>query len=219
VTAMSHGAYREAHPWPYVVSHWVHLVSMFVLGFTGFYIHYPFFTADMRMMRQLHFIFMYVVLVALVWRVWFAFFGKTAIVKGTRDTVRDFHNFTPQEENKHQLIETVKYYLFLRKTHPISGKYNPLQKLAYLAMAALLIVQAYTGFALYGPVQNSSMLNPLFLWSVNSGMVSLMLMRMIHFFVMWIFILITMIHVYLSVAEDVEAVPLMFAYVETPKKA
>jgi Ni/Fe-hydrogenase 1 B-type cytochrome subunit len=215
---MSHGAYRESHPWPYVLSHWAHLISMVVLAFTGFYIHYPFYPASMALMRQLHFIFMYVVLIALVWRVWYAFTGKTAIVKGTRETVRDYHNFVPQEENRHQLIETVKYYLFLRKTHPISGKYNPLQKLAYVAMAGLLIVQAYTGFALYGPVQNSTMLNGLFLWSVNSGMISLMIMRMIHFFVMWVFILITLIHVYLSVAEDVAAVPLMFAYKETPKK-
>lgn len=216
---MSHGAYREAHPWPYVLSHWTHLGSMFVLAFTGFYIHYPFFRANMLLMRQLHFIFMYVVLIALVWRVYYAFAGRTAIVKGTRDTVHDWHNFVPQQENRHQLIETLKYYLFLRKTHPISGKYNPLQKLAYVAMGGLLVVQAYTGFAIYGPAQHSALFGPLFLWSVNMGLVSLMIMRMIHFLVMWVFILITMIHVYLSVAEDAEAVPLMFWYRETPKKA
>jgi Ni/Fe-hydrogenase 1 B-type cytochrome subunit len=189
---------------------------MVVLAFTGFYIHYPFFAADMALMRQLHFIFMYVVLIALVWRIWFAFFGQTAVVKGSRTALkRDIHNFIPQEENRHQLIETVKYYLFLRKTHPISGKYNPLQKLAYVALAGLLVVQAYSGFALYGPVQNS-VLWPFFGFGVDLVGGSLMYMRMFHFLVMWLFILITMIHVYLSVAEDIASVPLMFFYKETP---
>jgi Ni/Fe-hydrogenase 1 B-type cytochrome subunit len=216
---MAHGEYREMHPWPYVVSHWTHLVSMFVLGFTGFFIHYPFLAVSMGLIRTLHFIFMYIVLVALVWRVYFAFFGFTAVNKSSRVRVRDIHNFIPQEENRHQLIETGKYYLFIRKTHPISGKYNPLQKLAYAALGGLLLVQAYTGFAMYGPTMNSSFWGPIFDWSVTNGMVSLMFIRMIHFFVMWVFILITMIHVYLSVAEDITSMPLMFLSMETPETA
>ena len=33
---MAHGAYHENHPLPAVIMHWVHLISMVVLAFTGF---------------------------------------------------------------------------------------------------------------------------------------------------------------------------------------
>ena len=39
---MAHLAhYKEAHPLPFVITHWVNLICMFSLIFTGFYIHYP----------------------------------------------------------------------------------------------------------------------------------------------------------------------------------
>lgn len=209
---MSHGAYRDAHPLPYVIVHWTHLVSMLVLGFTGFFIHLPFLPLQMGVMRQLHFTFMYVVLIALAARVWFAFLGRSAAEKGSRERVRDVRNFLPQAANRGQFVETVKYYLFLRDTHPVSGKYNPLQKSAYLLIAVLLLAQAYTGFALYGPVQADPVLGAIFSADLLGG---LMATRMIHYFLMWAFIAITLVHVYLSVAEDIDALPLMFFWRET----
>jgi len=202
---MSHGAYKEAHPLLTRITHWVHLLSMVILAFTGFYIHNPFFDGNMQLMRTMHFICMYTVLIALVARLYFLFIGRTANVKGTREVKPDLASFLPQKENKGQFFQTIKYYLFMRKSHPISGKYNPLQKLAYTAMAALLIAQAYTGFAIYGPFDQIG----IFAWGTNL-VGGLMVIRQIHYLIMWLFILITMIHVYLSVAEDIDALPLMF---------
>ncbi len=208
---MSHGAYREAHPLPARVTHWIHLVSMVVLAFTGFFIHFPFWGLGMQLMRTLHFIFMWLVIINLVIRLVLVFIMKTANVKGTREVAPDWVNFTPQPENRGQLFKTISYYLFLMKKHPRSGKYNPLQKMAYVAMQVLLVAQAYTGFAIYGPFDQIQF------FAVGTGLLGgLMVMRMIHYFIMWAFILITMIHVYLSVAEDVEALPLMFWGKETP---
>jgi Ni/Fe-hydrogenase 1 B-type cytochrome subunit len=195
-----------------VLLHWTHLLSMLVLGFTGFFIHSPFLPLRMDVMRELHFVAMYVVLIALAARVWYAFAGRSAVRKETRELDRDYRNFAPQPENRGQLIETVRYYLFLRPTHPRSGKYNPLQKSAYLAIGGLLLLQAYTGFALYGPAQTSG-IGPFF--AVGTALVGgLMAMREIHYFIMWGFILITLVHVYLSVAEDAASVPLMFFWRE-----
>ena len=208
---MSHATYKESHPLVQRITHWMHLLSMVVLTFTGFYIHNPFFDGSMMWMRQLHFVFMYVVLVALVARVYFAFFSKSALVKGSRKTAIDVKNFVIQKENKGQFIETIKYYLFLRKTHPSTGKYNPMQKLAYVAMLVLLVAQAFTGFALYGPFGEA------FSW-LTIPLGGLMIVRQIHYLTMWLFILITMIHVYLSVAEDAPALKVMFFGKETPAK-
>lgn len=208
---MSHGAYREAHPLPFVIVHWVNVVSMFTLIFTGFFIHFPFFEGNMQLMRGLHFTFMYVILISLVVRIYLAFAAKSTLTKGTRKMDSDWRNFGLQAENKGQFFETIKYYLFLRKTHPISGKYNPMQKMAYLAIGGLLVVQGYTGFAIYGPFDQM----PVFA-TVTDALGGLMAVRMIHYLLMWVFILIVMIHVYLSVAEDIEALPLMFFWKETP---
>ena len=52
VIAMSHeGHYREAHPLIFVFTHWINLVCMICLAFTGFYIHYPFFAGFMNTAR------------------------------------------------------------------------------------------------------------------------------------------------------------------------
>jgi Ni/Fe-hydrogenase 1 B-type cytochrome subunit len=184
---------------------------MVVLAFTGFYIHNPFYDGNMMWMRQLHFVFMYIVIIALIARIYFAFFSRSALVKDDRQTAMDVKNFLPQAENRGQFVQTIKYYLFLRKTHPRTGKYNPLQKLAYVAMLVLLGVQALTGFAIYGPYLET------FQW-LSTPLGGLMIVRQIHYLIMWVFILITMVHVYLSVAEDAPALPLMFWGKETPAK-
>lgn len=210
-----HPAYREAHPLPYVVVHWTHLVSMIALAFTGFFIHYPFAPLKMGVFRQVHFAFMYVVLAALVARVWYAFAGRSAIELGSRETARDYHNFGPQESNRGQLLETLKYYLFLRETHPASGKYNPLQKSAYVAIGVLLLVQAYTGFALYGPAQSAPVVGA-FLGFGTDLLGGLMAVRVLHYLLMWAFIVITLAHTYLAFTQDLPGVPLMFLWRETP---
>lgn len=44
---MAHLAhYREAHPMPFVITHWINLVAMILLIITGFSIHFPFWAAS-----------------------------------------------------------------------------------------------------------------------------------------------------------------------------
>lgn len=209
---MSHGAYKEAHPLPARVTHWVHVLCMIALAFSGFFIHFPFGGLSMHQMRNVHFIAMWLVLINLVVRLVLVFTMKDANVKGTREVAPDWINWIPQPENKGKFFRTITYYLFIQKKHPRTGKYNPLQKLAYVAMQAFLVLQGITGFAIYGPTLG-------LFDGLTAAVGGLMVMRMIHYFIMWVFILITMIHVYLSVAEDIEALPLMFLGKETPAPA
>ncbi len=58
---MSHEAhYREAHPLIFVFTHWINLLCMIGLAFTGFYIHSPFFAGFMYGARIIHFTLMFV---------------------------------------------------------------------------------------------------------------------------------------------------------------
>jgi Ni/Fe-hydrogenase 1 B-type cytochrome subunit len=146
---------------------------------------------------------MYIVLIAFAMRIYFALFGRSSIVRGVRETQVDGKNFLPQKENRGQTAETVKYYLFIRKSHPKTGKYNPLQKSTYGLMGVLLIIQALLGFALYTPFA------AYFDW-VTYALGGLMVVRQLHYLLMWVFIIITAVHMYLSFAEDSKSIPLMF---------
>jgi Ni/Fe-hydrogenase 1 B-type cytochrome subunit len=209
----SEAHYREAHPLVFVMTHWINLICMVMLAFSGFYIHYPFFDGFMGVARGMHFVAMYVIVINLTFRIIAAFFVKTAVDLGSREVDTDIKNWLPQAKNRHQFFETVKYYLFLRKEGVISAKYGSLQKIAYLATIPLTYLQAYTGFCIYGPTMD---------WGFFSGGLELvggpMNMRIIHYFIMWVFIVFTMIHAYLANIYNFSPRKIIFAWKETPAK-
>jgi len=205
-----HAHYREAHPLVFVITHWINLICMVMLAFSGFYIHFPFFGGFMGVARGMHFVAMYVILINLTFRIIAAFFVKTAVDLGSRQVDTDIKNWLPQEKNKHQFFQTVKYYLFLRKEAVISAKYGSLQKISYLATIPLTYLMAYTGFSIYGPTMN---------WGLFSGGVDMvggpMNMRIIHYFMMWVFIVFTMVHAYLANIYNFSPSKIIFAWKET----
>lgn len=213
---MSHqGHYREAHPLIFVFTHAINLVCMIGLAFTGFYIHYPFFAGFMNAARSIHFVLMFVLVINLTSRIILAFWVKTANQLGTRKVDVDIKNWLPQEENKHQFWETVKYYTFFRNTHVISAKYGALQKIAYLATVPITLYMAYTGFALYTPAHQWA------IWPFFAAGVGFfggdMGIRIAHYFGMWVVILFTMVHAYLAAIDGFKPLwGLIFLWKETP---
>ncbi|MBN2847494.1 MAG: cytochrome b/b6 domain-containing protein [Coriobacteriia bacterium] len=202
--------YREAHPLVFVITHWINLICMVMLAFSGFYIHFPFFGGFMGVARGMHFVAMYVILITLTFRIIAAFFVKTAVDLGSREVDTDIKNWLPQAKNRHQFWQTVKYYLFLRKEAVISAKYGSLQKIAYLATIPLTYFMAYTGFSIYGPTMN---------WGLFAGGVDMvggpMNMRIVHYFMMWVFIVFTMVHAYLANIYNFSPSKIIFAWKET----
>jgi Ni/Fe-hydrogenase 1 B-type cytochrome subunit len=178
---MAHGGhYREAHPLVFVLTHWINLVCMIMLVISGFWIHQPYLTGLLSgsLMRGMHFVAMWVLIVNLTVRIVLAFFVKTTTRLGVRGPVElDIKNWLPQQENRHQFLETIKYYLFFRKEGVISGKYGSLQKIAYLATIPITFLMAYTGFAIYSPWQQL----PFFAAGANL-VGGYMNMRLVHYF-------------------------------------
>jgi Ni/Fe-hydrogenase 1 B-type cytochrome subunit len=214
---MSHeGHYREAHPLIFVFTHWVNLLCMIGLAFTGFYIHYPFFAGFMGGARSIHFVLMFILLINLASRIILAFWVKDANQLGTRKVDIDLKNWLPQPENKHQFWETVKYYTFFRNTRVISAKYGALQKMAYLATPLLILFMAYTGFAIYTPAHAWA------IWPFFAAGVGFfggdMGIRLAHYFGMWAIILFTMVHAYLAAIDGFKPLwGLIFLWRETPE--
>jgi Ni/Fe-hydrogenase 1 B-type cytochrome subunit len=206
---------RDEHPGPAVLMHWVHLVSIIGLVITGLDIHRPFAAWPMATVRTIHFLLMYFLVINLVVRIYWAFVGQGSASHSNmaRGKIRDYRYFGPEPENKGKLVEIVKYYLFMRKEHPATSKFNTLQKVTYVFWIPLIILQAITGFSIYGPTQAWPFFSSITMWLGGLQMV-----RNYHYLIMWVFILTVAIHVYLAVAEDASAFLLMFFWKETPAK-
>ncbi|MEG2863812.1 MAG: cytochrome b/b6 domain-containing protein [Eggerthellaceae bacterium] len=203
---MAHLAhYREAHPLVFVVTHWINLVAMVLLIITGFCIHFPFWAGFMGVARGVHVLCGVILLVNCIVRVVLAFIVKTSPDGGTREQVTDYKTWLPQADNRHQLGAWIKYYLFLKKDHPLGAKLGVPQKISYVMIPVLIIVMAYTGFCLWVPTMQ---------WGIFAGGVDLvgglMSMRIIHYFMMYVFICFMFIHVYLANVEGFAPTKLMF---------
>ena len=207
---MAHLAhYREAHPLPFVITHWINLVCMILLIITGFCIHFPFIPEFMGIARGVHIFCGFVLFINCIVRVIMAFFVKSAPTGGTRKQVTDFKTWLPQADNRHQGLQWIKYYLFLKKDHPLSAKLGVPQKISYLCIPVLIIVMFYTGLCLWAPTMNMG-----FFVAGTDLVGGLMSMRIIHYFMMYIFICFMFIHIYLANIEGFAPTKLMFFHQE-----
>ncbi|MCI8452058.1 cytochrome b/b6 domain-containing protein [Enterorhabdus sp. P55] len=207
---MAHLAhYREAHPMIFVVTHWINLIAMILLIVTGFCIHFPFWPMFMGIARGVHVFFGFVLFLNCVFRVIAAFFVKTSPTGGTREQVPDYKTWLPQKDNRHQALEWIKYYLFLRKTHPLGAKLGVPQKISYLLIPFLIVAMFWTGLCLWAPTMAAAPM------AATTNLVGgLMSMRIIHYFGMYVFIIFMFIHIYLANVEGFAPTKLMFIHKE-----
>ena len=193
----------------FVVTHWINLVSMILLIITGFMIHFPFIAGWMGVARGVHVFCGFVLFLNCVFRVIAAFFVKTSPSGGTRKVVADYKTWLPQKDNRHQGIEWIKYYLFLKKDHPLSAKLGVPQKISYLLIPILIILMFWTGLCLW----NVTMMLPA-MWGTTTLLGGLMSVRIIHYFMMYVFIIFMFIHIYLANVEGFAPTKLMFIHKE-----
>ncbi len=175
------------------IFHWTNMIAITVLCLTGFYIHAPQtfrIFGSMDTARGFHFAFAYILCVGVLGRVYYAIVAK------------DAHNivYSPIQDTK-KLPSMIKYYLFLADDHPFYGKYNPGQKGMYTALLFMCILMFITGFTMYKP--------EMFL-GVSGWFHGFMNVRLVHYIITWIFVLMVMVHVYLDVAEGVPVLKSIF---------
>jgi Ni/Fe-hydrogenase 1 B-type cytochrome subunit len=178
----------------YILDHWIRVVSIAVLVFTGFYIHWPFMAGGpesyiMAWNRFFHFVAAYALIIGLVIRVYMAF-------KSTFDA--DWKDFSVIENLKN-VPDIAAYYLFFKGSHKDYRRYNPLQALAYLFTGVAIIFTAFTGAAVYhGHLFGVLPCPASFRW-VSAMLGGESYTRIWHILAMWYFIIFTLIHVYLAI--------------------
>ncbi len=179
---------------PRRIYHWINLISIAVLAFTGWYIHAPFATdvLKMGMMQSLHFIFVWVFTINFGLRLWFAFFGKAG----------DWKVYLKPWENNDSLAWTLRHYLLFQPC-PGKRKCRVLQRASYVVIALFYIVQIVSGFQLYWPDNQT-----LSLITVVSG--GLAMVRKVHLLLMWFFVSFAILHTYIAVTYEFGLVKHMF---------
>jgi Ni/Fe-hydrogenase 1 B-type cytochrome subunit len=215
----THNLYREAHPMPFVLTHWINLLAMGFLALSGFYIHFPIVPGLMGLARGTHFFWMFVLLINLIVRIILMFVVKDAVMPDTREVEPDYKNWLPQKANRHQLWPWVKYYLFMKKETPISAKYGVLQKIAYIVTPFLILAAAYTGFCMWGPTSMWPFFYAGTAWFASlfnlGGGADPMGVRIVHYWIMWVILIFTAAHVYLANIYNFAPSKMIFAWKES----
>lgn len=123
--------------------HWLQTVLILILTITGFEIHGTFRLFGFRTASEIH------NFVGITWLIAFGFFVFWLFTTG------EWKQYVPTTKKMFAVIRYYLYGIFRGETHPVpkrkEAKHNPLQRLAYLILAAMLLpVQMITGFLYWG---------------------------------------------------------------------
>jgi Ni/Fe-hydrogenase 1 B-type cytochrome subunit len=186
------------------VLHFVHMISMIILGASGMYLRFPYFYGGRTFMRDTHYVFMVIVIVVLIWRILYAFFSKTNA---------DWREFAIGKKDLQSTLGVLAFYGYFSNDKPHVAKYNVLQKLSYNMFLYMMILQAITGLALLKwnvPFINVTVSQAMIGWNigvlVGSASFALWIVRTVHYVLNWAFILMTTIHLYLAGHVDAPVV-------------
>lgn len=190
---------KQRH-WVYIALHWTITGTILILAITGYYIHKPFFTLGtaedpvlvMGWIRWLHFISAAILIESVLIRLELAFFSHFDA---------DWRDIGPSVRNFKALPEALSYYLFFRRDHRYWRKANPIMSVILVPFIMLFyLIAILTGFALFQATffWELTSTNTLFSWvfTLFGGEESV---RTWHYYLIWVFACIALIHVYLSI--------------------
>jgi len=191
---------------PVRLFHWLNALCITVLAITGFIIADP--PAIMSSaeasesywfgtVRVIHFISAYIFLVNAILRIYWAFKGNY---------YSNWRAFLPlSKKARENLLHVLKIDVLLQNEEEevyknISVGHNYMASLSYVFLFLLALVQIFTGFGLYAPM-SGWWLPQLFNW-VPDFLGGDVMTRSIHHISTWLFIIFTLIHVYLVFYHD-----------------
>jgi thiosulfate reductase cytochrome b subunit len=104
-----------------------------------------------------------------------------------------WRTIVPRTNSWRDAMEMARFYLFLRRDHPIQGKHNALQQFAYSTMLACGVLIVVSGIAIWKPVSLGFLTNLLggYSWA-----------RWWHFFGMLTLTALTLVHVIMVFTVD-----------------
>jgi Ni/Fe-hydrogenase 1 B-type cytochrome subunit len=189
------GVAVAVYVWQYALRlvHWGLVLSIGVLSFTGYYIHNPFIVGQastpfmMGWMRFVHESFGMVFIALFLVRLYLFFAGDRWV---RWQAMVPLHKAQWKE-----MFEVMKFYAFIRPTPVSKVGHNAIAAFSYIGIYTLVLVEIITGLVMYNWLAHSALLTPLVGWIPR--LVSIQNLRLIHFFLMFVFIAFGIFHVHL----------------------
>ena len=158
--------------------HWLQALMIIILLITGFEVHGTYTLMGFKTAVEVH------NFVGLAWLILFAFFVFWLFTTG------EWKQYIPTTK---KLFDVVMYYsfgIFKGQSHPVQkskgAKHNPLQRIAYLGISAMLLpVQMVTGLLYY-------------LYNVIPGGIDLSVLAVVHTLVAFLLVNFLIIHLYMT---------------------
>jgi Ni/Fe-hydrogenase 1 B-type cytochrome subunit len=192
---------KPVYVWEFPVrlTHWLNVLAILVLSFTGFYIGNPFIQAPpgeaslMAVMRFFHFVAAYVFALSFLLRIYWGFTGNPYTRWG--------QFFPVQAKRRKEIWENVLFYLLLRRNAPPAVGHSSTAVLSYLVLFFFFVVEIITGFALYSESHQGVLWTLLGGWSLR--VFSASTLRLFHHVAMWLILAFAVVHVYIAWLNDI----------------
>lgn len=185
---------------PVRISHWLMFFTFVSLSFTGLYMHHPFLLASgrasflMARMRFVHVVSGFVLIAAIALRIYWFFKGNFWA---------RWSSYIPIHREQWKGIGSMlEFYSFMRFDPGHRTGHNPLAALSYFVIYILILVEILTGLFLFGQVLGNPVLHQFTAWM--AVLVSPSYLRLIHYFLTFVFFAFVMFHVYASVLVSLE---------------
>jgi len=175
---------ERVYVWDLLVrmSHWIIMMSVFILAITGIYIGNPYLIPTgpeseqlvMANMKTVHFYTAIIFALTVASRVIWMFVGSY---------YARWHQFVPMSPRRRgDVFGMLKFYTLISKEPPLNVGHNPLAGMTYLAVFGLYFTMILTGFALYSVSATGYMQMWEFLLPILGGA---QMARWIHHLAMW----------------------------------
>lgn len=180
--------------YPLRLVHWGIVISIGVLAVTGYYIHDPFIYGLsnrpflMGEFRFVHETFGMLFTALLLLRIYLFFGGNKW--EGWREYV------PTKKEHFREMWEMVKFYTFIRPRPVSKIGHNHLAAVSYVGLYTLVLVEVLSGLVMYQRLLHNAFLFALVGWIPR--LVNIQTLRLIHFFLMYVFIAFGVFHVHLA---------------------
>ncbi len=179
--------------YPLRLFHWGLILSIAALSFTGYYIHDPFIVGQVKYpflmgwFRFVHEVFGMIFIALFIMRLALFFQGNRWV---------GWRQYIPLTKAQFvEMVNVMKFYGFINK-HPISKiGHNAMAAFSYIGIYAMVLVEIVTGLVMYNRLLHNSFLTFLVGWVPR--LINIQNLRLIHFFLMFVFIAFGIFHVHL----------------------
>jgi Ni/Fe-hydrogenase 1 B-type cytochrome subunit len=193
---LAEGKMVAVYVWQYPLRlvHWGLVISIGILSFTGYYIHDPFIIGQIKWpflmgwFRFTHEAFGMLFIALWLLRMYLFFQGNRW---------EGWRRYVPLRAAQwKEMVQVAKFYLFINPKAVSKIGHNAMAALSYVGLYGLVLVEIVTGLVMFNWLRHSAILNPFVSWI--PGVISMPNLRLIHFFLMFVFISFGIFHVHLA---------------------